>query len=105
MQDQATTLAPSPARRLLPRFPLGNLVATPGAMGVLDGNQEVILKMLNRHVTGDWGELDEDDRQTNECALQSGGRIFSTYTELDTKFYVITESDRSLTTILLPEEY
>ncbi|WP_207384594.1 hypothetical protein [Comamonas thiooxydans] len=103
MMNQDTT--PSHARRLLPRFPLGLLHATPGASAVLDGHPDIITTMLARHSFGNWGDLCDDDKQTNDMALQHGGRIFSVYIELDTKFYVITEADRSSTCILLPSEY
>ena len=98
-------ITPSHARRLLPRFPLGLLTATPGAIAVLDAHPEIVTTILARHTFGDWGDLCDDDKQTNELALERGGRILSVYTELDTKFYVITEADRTSTCILLPSEY
>lgn len=62
--------------------------------------------MVDRHVTGDWGDLDEFDRQQNDNALKEGGRIFSAYHTSDgNKVWVITEADRSYTTALLPEDY
>ena len=61
---------------------------------------------LSRHVKGDWGELDEDDRQGNERSLREGYRLLSSYTSKSgTKFWIITEADRSVTTVLLPEDY
>ena len=64
------------------------------------------MKGFVRHMAGDWGELDEHDWKENEAALEHGFRLFSRYvTPGGTKFYVITEHDRSVTTILLPEEY
>jgi hypothetical protein len=61
---------------------------------------------LDRHLRGDWGNCDADDRQANEDALKTGARIFSVYhTKKGVKLWVITEADRSATTILLPNEY
>lgn len=61
---------------------------------------------MRRHAKGDWGDLDVEDLQANDAALKSGGRLVSSYrTESGTKFWIITEADRSATTVLLPEEY
>ena len=61
---------------------------------------------LARHLAGDWGNVDEDDRKENEFSLEHGFRLLSSYaTPRGTKFWIITEHDRSVTTILLPEEY
>jgi hypothetical protein len=62
-------------------------------------------QLLSRHVTGDWGDLDEDDKQVNEEALEGGLRIFSSYKLPVGKVWVITEADRSSTCILLPGEF
>jgi len=71
-----------------------------------DGAAERIATVIFRHGTGDWGDLSENDRQTNEEALAEGGRLFSAYDDVfDFKVWVITEDDRSVTTILLPEDY
>ena len=86
------------------RFLLGEVVATPGALGVLAPGE--LQDALLRHVTGDWGDVDEEDRQANERALVDGSRLMSAYKSAQGKpFWVITESDRSVTTLLLPEEY
>ena len=86
------------------RFTLGKLVATPAALNALTA--EDILSALSRHVRGDWGELDEHDKRENEYALGKPLRIFSAYVaENGTKFWVITEADRSATTVLLPDDY
>jgi len=88
------------------RFFLGQIVATPGALEALARAGETPLPYLVRHVAGDWGDLDEDDKAENESALKDGLRILSAYRLSDeTKIWVITEADRSSTTILLPEEY
>ena len=85
-------------------FSLGNIVATRNANNSIP--VEEILLGLGRHSNGDWGDLDEEDRLANEAALLQGERLFSVYhSETGVKFYVITEWDRSVTTVLLPEDY
>ena len=85
-------------------FRLGRLVATPNALERL--SQEDILVAIQRHQAGDWGDLDEHDRQENELSLKQGFRLLSVYHGKNgTKFYLITEADRSVTTVLLPEDY
>ena len=87
-------------------FELGRIVATPGALRALQKAEQSPAEFLDRHVTGDWGELDEEDKQENEFSVQNGFRILSAYTTAagDT-IWIITEADRSATTFLLPEEY
>ena len=88
------------------RFDLGTIVATPGALEALAVSGESPSTFLCRHVAGDWGDLDEEDRAENELSVQEGFRILSAYHLRDgTKIWIITEADRSSTTILLPEEY
>jgi hypothetical protein len=87
-----------------PGFSLGQVVATPGCLAKI--SQDEIAEALSRHEHGDWGELDPDDRHINDVALRQGGRIFSAYaSRAGIKFWIITEADRSVTTILLPSEY
>ena len=87
-----------------PKFSLGHIVATPGALDLLTTND--IEEALRRHASGDWGEVDDEDRNENELSLAQGLRLFSVYrTGNDEKFWVITEADRSATTVLLPDEY
>ena len=88
-------------------FPLGQIVATPGALAALGKAGQTPLDFLSRHVCGDWGELDEHDRKENELGLKRGFRLLSSYRtgSGDSKVWVITEADRSVTTLLLPEEY
>ena len=87
-----------------PRFPLGQTVATCMALAVLSSLD--IAGALYRHQHGDWGEAGKADRQANERALKHGERLLSVYKTADgTKFWIITEWDRSLTTVLLPEDY
>jgi hypothetical protein len=85
------------------KFPLGRIVATPGAMDAFTPEQ--LLGMLRRHATGDWGEVDQHDWKANDTALKEGTRLLSAYTLNDTKVWIITEADRSSTTFLLPSEY
>ena len=88
------------------RFPLGQVVATPGALEALQAAQQDPLELLARHASGDWGDLDEEDKQENELSVKQGFRILSAYTlSTDVKVWVITEADRSATTLLLPAEY
>jgi hypothetical protein len=85
-------------------FRLGHIVATPNALRSVAN--EDILEAIQRHQAGDWGSLDSEDRNSNDRALASGGRIFSAYNAGNgTRFWIITEADRSVTTVLLPEDY
>jgi hypothetical protein len=86
-------------------LPLGRVVATPGALKLLRKSGEHPLDYLARHATGDWGDLCTFDRRQNEIALRDGYRVFSSYEVLAERVWIITEADRSVTTILLPEEY
>jgi len=85
------------------KFSLGQVVATRGAYETLDVAD--IGTALRRHMAGDWGDVCAEDRQANEDALASGGRLFSVYHAGGVKFWIITEADRSATTVLLPDEY
>ena len=86
------------------KFELGRLVATPAALAVVPN--EEILRALRRHQVGDWGDVCPEDHAANERALVDGSRLFSVYHALSgPKFWIITEWDRSVTTILLPEDY
>jgi hypothetical protein len=90
----------------LARFPLGRVVATPGALAALEETGESPGLFIKRHVTGDWGNVDEHDRQENELSVVQGFRLLSAYTLSNgTKLWIITEADRSSTTLLLPSEY
>ena len=88
-----------------PLFALGKTLATPSALASMEQAAISPLDLLNRHQCGDWGDLDQPDKQSNDQALSFGDRIFSAYQFDTVKFWVITECDRSATTILLPEEY
>jgi hypothetical protein len=86
------------------KFPLGQVVATPNALDSL--SQPDILTALRRHAAGDWGDVSDEDRQENELSLEEGLRLLSVYRSAGgTKFWIITEADRSSTTVLLPEDY
>jgi hypothetical protein len=84
-------------------FPLGELVITPNAAQRLIPREIHIA--LKRHESGDWGELCSEDKQENERAIQHGCRIFSAYGSDQKRFWIITEADRSVTTILMPQDY
>jgi hypothetical protein len=86
-------------------LPLGRVVATLGALNLLGKSGGDPFDYLARHATGDWGELCAFDRRQNKIALRDGYRIFSSYDVPAGRVWIITESDRSITTILLPEEY
>lgn len=86
------------------KFLLGRIVATPNALASIPNLE--ILSALERHVRGDWGTLDAEDRVANENALKHGGRLFSAYRSTQgMKFWIITEWNRKVTTVLLPEDY
>ena len=87
-------------------FSLGQVVATPGALAALEEAGQHPFVFLSRHISGDWGNLVAEDKEENQRALEHGNRIFSSYfTAKNTKIWVITEWDRSVTTLLLPSEY
>ena len=86
-------------------LPLGKIVATPGALKVLLEAGEDPLCYLARHSSGDWGDLHAYDWRENELSLRHGWRLVSSYSVEEKTIWLITEADRSVTTILLPEEY
>jgi hypothetical protein len=89
-----------------PLFKLGEVVATPGALKAVQDHPRFLTDILERHRTGDWGECNSEDRQTNDDALVHRERLLSVYTAPNgEKVWVITEADRSSTTVLLPDEY
>ena len=92
------------ARQGEPLFHLGKTVSTPGALEALTWDD--ILNAFNRHANGDWGDVCREDWEENEFSLREGFRLLSVYHAAgDAKFWVITEADRSVTTVLLPSEY
>ena len=92
-------------------FPLGRVVMTANLQQKLSDTipeswEHELKEFIDRHISGDWEDLDDHDRQANHRAVKHGGRIFSAYhTSSGTRVYVITEADRSYTTALLPEDY
>jgi hypothetical protein len=87
-----------------PKFQLGSIVATPHALEHV--THADIVKALSRHVKGDWGDVHEEDAGANDLALTTGTRLLSVYTSSSGRtFWVLTEADRSATTVLLPEDY
>lgn len=91
---------------MAPKFMLGCAVATPGALIALKEAQDSVRTYLNRHASGDWGEVSSQDAAENELSLLAGFRLLSAYRIKDgTRIWIITEADRSATTVLLPEEY
>ena len=90
----------------MPLFHLGQVLATPGALELLETHQLTALPFVLRHVSGDWGDICAEDRQVNADALQYGSRLMSVYAITPTEtLWIITEADRSCTTLLLPQEY
>jgi len=88
------------------KFPLGHVVATPGALELLHDSGESPSIFLSRHSQGDWGEVCQEDRQLNDQALVDGSRLLSAYrTAKGERLWVITEADRSSTCLLRPDEY
>ena len=85
-------------------FNPGQIVATPGALNLAEQGVNLLAYLL-RHISGDWGELEEEDKRENEFSLRNGFRILSAYNTQSGRLWIITEADRSVTTFLLPEEY
>jgi hypothetical protein len=91
---------------MIARFELGQVAATPGALRALEEAGERPATFVDRHNRGDWGELDDFDRLENEISLAEGTRLLSAYSlSTGAKLWIITEADRSVTTLLLPSEY
>lgn len=100
-----------PPFSLIPLFAMGQIVASPGAVALLEQHGVSATGLLRRHVRGDWGDLGREDRKTNDEAVRNGGRIFSSYLLKHDKVWVITEATgddgftRASTCLLLPSEY
>ena len=91
---------------MFPSFPLGRIVATPGALAALERAKQPPACFVSRHAIGDWGELEPTDVAENKYSLIHGLRLLSSYqTYAGERLWIITEADRSATTLLLPEEY
>ena len=91
---------------LTPLFRLGQVVATPGALEALGEADQLPAEFLERHLYGDWGEVPPEDAQENIRSVRQGFRILSAYTlSTGVKLWIISEADRSVTTLLKPDEY
>lgn len=91
-------------KNLITKFNLGQTVITANARSQLQHLE--VIEAIIRHANGDWGNVCDEDRQSNEEALKDGNRLLSVYTsDEETVFWIITEWDRSVTTVLLPEDY
>jgi hypothetical protein len=88
-----------------PLFPLGVVVATPGALKLLEEHGTDPGELLARHASGDWGDLEAEDRKMNDRDLREGGRLFGAYDVPPSRLWIITEADRNATTFVLPDEY
>lgn len=90
-------------------FPLGRVVATPGALETLEETGADALDLLRRHARGDWGEVPPEDARENRLSVEHGLRVLSSYSVGSgagaARVWIITEADRSSTCLLLPEEY
>jgi hypothetical protein len=92
--------------KMKPLFELGQIVATPGALDALEKVGDTPFTFLHRHIQGDWGDLADEDKEANVFSITHGNRILSSYLLTDkSKLWIITEADRSSTTLLLPSEY
>jgi hypothetical protein len=91
----------------MPKFELGQVVATPAALKAIRSSGQTPSQFLRRHINGDWGEqIDGHDLKQNQIALREGGRLLSAYqTRKGDDIWIITEADRSSTCLLLPSEY
>ena len=87
------------------RVPLGRLVATPAALALLRKHGMDVFVPVQRHQTGDWGDVDKSDAQANEDAMRHGNRLLSVYKLGDEKIWIITEADRSSTCVMTPQDY
>ena len=89
-----------------PKFRSGAIAITPGALDVLQGDETLTLLRLARHLSGDGGDIDEEDKVTNNDAIKYGSRVLSAYNLFGgERIWIITEAGRRITTVLLPEEY
>jgi len=86
-------------------FMLGEIALTQGVNKLVNGDHSLLHPFLMKHVSGQWGDLAEEDKQANDDALKEGGRLMSAYHLPQGKIWIVTEADRSSSTILLPSEY
>ena len=85
------------------RFPLGDIVITANAEATLDPTD--VRQGLSRHAAGDWGEVSAESKEDNDLSLEQGHRVMSVFLSGGRRFWIITEADRSVTTVLMPEDY
>lgn len=85
------------------KFPLGEIVSTPNALAILTPQE--ITDGLERHARGDWGDVCTESVEQNNALLQGGSRVMSAFGKGRKRFWIITEGDRSVTTVLMPEDY
>ena len=103
---QTNSSSSTPRQPSITRFPLGQTYITPGAEEALMIAGQTGIEFLRRHMSNDWGDLSDEDVRENELSLKEGFRLLSAYrTAKGQKLWIITEADRSATTILLPDEY
>lgn len=94
------------SRPTIQLFSPGRMLATPSALALLEKSNKSPMEFLSRHLRGDWGDLDQEDKAENELSLKQGLRLMSNYRVTEAEaLWVITEADRSVTTLLLPSEY
>ncbi len=94
-----------PLEKVTGKFSLGQLVWTQGINELVATGRLNPIPYITRHATGDWGDLDGEDKKANDWSLKNGERILSAYETPAGKIWIITEADRSATTMLLPDEY
>jgi len=87
------------------KFSIGEMVATPGALALCEETNTSLLMLVARHQSGDWGDVSTEDARENELSVAQGFRILSSYHVGEERLWVITEADRSVTTVLRPDEY
>lgn len=106
VNEVSTTPISAATLSTFPRFRMGRLFITPGALEALDEAKQSPDEFIRRHHRGDWGELCDDDKRENEFSLAHGFRLLSAYsTKLGVRLWVVTEANRSSSTLLLPSEY
>ena len=89
---------------MVQKFELGQTLVTPAALDQIPDDE--IQTAIGRHENGDWGNLTDEDKAENDWSVENGARILSTYkSSAGTEFWIITEADRSATTVLLPSDY
>ena len=87
------------------RLPLGHVVATPGALDLVRAHGLDVVGLLHRHRAGDWGAVSRHDARANDHAVAHGARVLSAYETAGGRLWILTEADRSATTVLLPSDY